>query len=140
MILLDTNVLIYGFDPGSPKQTWALGVIRDALLGDGAAVNPVVLAELLAGDQSPATVATRLEAMGVILLDLPSMAAPRCAEAYACYLTKRRLQASPLAPKSPLPDFFIGAHASLLGLPLATADLGRYRTYFPEVELITPDP
>ena len=50
----------------------------------------------------------------------------------------RRKQTAPAAPKSPLPDFFIGAHASLLGLPLATADVCRYRTYFPEIQLITP--
>lgn len=50
----------------------------------------------------------------------------------------RRKQPAPAAPKSPLPDFFIGAHASLLGRPLATADVGRYRTYFPEINLITP--
>ena len=67
------------------------------------------------------------------------MAAPRCAQAYASYLESRRPQSAPIAPKSPLPDFFIGAHAAVLNLPLATADLGRYRTYFPEVKIITPD-
>jgi predicted nucleic acid-binding protein len=39
---------------------------------------------------------------------------------------------------SPLPDFFIGAQASVLNVPLLTRDPTRYRTYFPKVELITP--
>jgi predicted nucleic acid-binding protein len=138
VILLDTNVLIDGFDHGSPHHLWAARTIRGALLGDGAAINPVVLAELLTGDQSPDTVAARLESLGIVFLDLPSLAAPRCAEAYARYLKNRGKHPAPAAPKSPLPDFFIGAHASLLGLPVATADARRYQTYFPEVSLLVP--
>jgi len=37
-----------------------------------------------------------------------------------------------------LPDFFIGAHAAVRGWPILTRDVGRYRAYFPTVELIAP--
>jgi predicted nucleic acid-binding protein len=37
-----------------------------------------------------------------------------------------------------LPDFFVGAHAELMGWKLATRDMERYRLYFPDVELIEP--
>ena len=39
---------------------------------------------------------------------------------------------------SPLPDFYIGAHAAVLDLTLVTRDVARYRTYFPTVKLIGP--
>lgn len=39
---------------------------------------------------------------------------------------------------SPLPDFFIGAHAATLGIPILTRDVARYQSYFPSVPLISP--
>jgi predicted nucleic acid-binding protein len=40
--------------------------------------------------------------------------------------------------RSPLPDFYIGAHAAVAGLALPTRDPTRYRRYFPGVEIISP--
>jgi predicted nucleic acid-binding protein len=138
MILLDTNVLIDAFDPAACFHQWASSLIRAGLLGEGVAINPVILAELCVGDDHPETVADRLEQLGVVLLDLPARTSQRCAQAFAGFLENRRKQTVLAIPKIPLPDFFIGAHAAFLNIPLATADVGRYRSYFPEVRLITP--
>ena len=139
MILLDTNVLIYAFDADSPMNRWAREILRSSVLGDGAAVNPVIVTELTVGDASPGTVVSRLDAIGITLLDLPVATALRCSQAYAEYLDNRRTQPDTVpASKAPLPDFFIGSHASALQLSLATADTDRYRRYFPEVRLLTP--
>lgn len=138
MTLLDTNVLIYGFDSNSSFHSWAQSALREALLGSGAAVNPIILSELMVGDRQPSTVVDRLEVLGVHLLDLPYGSAHRCTVAYQRYLQNRRESDEISHSKLPLPDFFIGAHASVLDVPLATADTGRYETYFPEVKLVIP--
>jgi predicted nucleic acid-binding protein len=52
------------------------------------------------------------------------------------FLTYRRRGG---AKQSPLPDFFIGAHAAVAGYLLMTLDAARYRTYFPKLSLIAPD-
>lgn len=138
MTLFDTNVLIYAFDSGSPYSEWSRVTIADAVASDGAAINAVALAEVCVGETTPGTVADRVRRWGVQILDVPSAAAAPCAEAYRRYREKRLAQSGKQAPATPLPDFFIGAHAKIMSWDLATVDKGRYRTYFPSVRLKTP--
>ena len=138
MILLDTNVLIYASADGSPFLRWARRTIATAVAGDGAAVSAVTVAEICVGDAEPATVAERIRSWGVAVLDVPAAAAEPCAKAYMAYRKRRRREPGRDAPALPLPDFFIGAHAQIMGWPLATADEGRFRTCFPSVTLKTP--
>lgn len=138
MILLDTNVLIYASTEGSPFLEWARRTIAEGVSEGGAAVNAVSLAEICVGDTEPETVADRLRSWGIVLVDVPVAAAEPCAKAYSQYRERRRAESGLNAPSQPLPDFFIGAHAQVMGWPLATADEGRFRTYFPSVTLRTP--
>ncbi|TVQ38002.1 MAG: PIN domain-containing protein [Wenzhouxiangella sp.] len=138
MILLDTNVLIYAFEAESPFSDWARQVIAEAVVGEGAMVNPVVLAELCVGDARPDEVADRILSWGVEITSLPASAAPVCAAAFRKYRKRVRETGKPVATM-PLPDFFIGAHALVTNSRLATADVGRYKTYFRDVALVAPD-
>jgi predicted nucleic acid-binding protein len=138
VILLDTNVLIYASAPTSPFLDWSRGVIAEAVSGDGAAVSAVSIAEICVGDAEPDTVADRVRSWGVAVLDIPAAAAEPCARAYRAYRERRRVESRRDAPVVPLPDFFIGAHAEVMGWPIATADEGRFRTCFPSVSLRTP--
>ena len=140
MTLLDANVLIYASERGSVHHEWARSVLVRAVAGEGAALNAVGLAEISVGEADPATAAERIRAWGVELLDVPAAAAGPCAAAYKRYRERRNRQAGRASPRTPLPDFFIGAHAQVMGWTLATADTKRMRTYFPSVRLIGPGP
>lgn len=138
MIFLDTNVLIYAFDPDSPFFDWARETIADAVTGEGAAINAVSLAEICVGDADPQTAADRIRSWGVEILDVPAAAADVCATAYRKYRKRRISQSDKPVSIMPLPDFFIGAHAKIMGWEIATADRGRFHTYFPSVSLKMP--
>ena len=70
--------------------------------------------------------------MELALADIPREALFLASKAHLSYRRQGGTKASPL------PDFFIGAHAQVLGIPILTRDQGRYRTYFPHVALICP--
>jgi len=138
MMLLDTNVLIYASDAKSSHCRWARRMIAEGVTGAGAAVNAVSLAEVCVGDTEPQTVADRIRSWGVAVLDVPVAASEVCARAYLSYRVRRKADSGKDAPALPLPDFFIGAHAQIMGWSLATADESRFKTYFPAVPLRTP--
>jgi predicted nucleic acid-binding protein len=138
MILLDTNVLIYALEPTSPFYKWSRETIASGVTKGGVAINAISLAEVCVGDAEPETVADRIRSWGVEILDVPVVAAELCARAYKKYRQQRQRDSGKAAPILPLPDFFIGSHAIILDCALATADTGRFKTYFPIVKLVTP--
>lgn len=138
MMLLDTNVLIYASDERAKLCRWARRMIAEGVSGDGAAVNAVSVAEVCVGDAEPETVADRIRSWGVVVLDIPAAASEVCARAYLAYRKRRKADSGKDAPAVPLPDFFIGAHAQVMGWTLATADEDRFKTYFPAVPLKSP--
>lgn len=138
MILLDTNVLVYASDPASSFHDWATDLIVKHVAGDGAMINPVILAEICVGDSRPEQAAAVIQSWGIAIVDLPVACAEPSARAYRAYREARKKKAESPLPAVPLPDFWIGAHAALLRIPLATADVGRYHTYFPKLKLLTP--
>lgn len=139
MILLDTNVLIYSADPQSRFHQWSRQVISEAAAKENAAANSVAIAELCVGEEDRDSVPLWLKAWGIILVDVPASASVVCAKAYSLYKVRRMADSEKSSPAMPLPDFFIGAHAEIMGWDIATADPARFRTYFPRVPLKLPD-
>jgi predicted nucleic acid-binding protein len=100
------------------------------------AVNTVVISEASVRAASPDDVPAFLEALGIKLLPLPVSTAVPAAKAFARYLSRLKAEGKSSHGRTPLPDFFIGAHAESEQLALATRDPHRIRTYFPGVRLI----
>ncbi|WP_396436680.1 type II toxin-antitoxin system VapC family toxin, partial [Limnohabitans sp.] len=70
--------------------------------------------------------------LGVQVLDLTRPAAQLAANVFRSYRQRGGTKTGVL------PDFFIGAHAQADGYKLLTRDAGRYRSYFPDIDLISP--
>ena len=132
MVLVDTNVLLDIFTDDSLWRSWSERTIRDALVDDNAGVNPIIYAEVSVAFTDPGVLDRHLDALTLVRLPLPYEAAFPTGRAFLRY---RRAGGK---RSSPLPDFYIGAHAQTHGLTLLTRDPGRYRTYFPSVKLIAP--
>ncbi len=130
-VLFDSSALVDLLIGGE----WA-DRIADELerIGDDTfAINPLIYAEVSIPYPSLSELDADLSRLLLVRLDLPYEAAFLAGRAFQAY--KRRGGAR----ASPMPDFYIGAHAVVSGLRLLTRDANRYRTYFPELSLITPN-
>ena len=131
MILVDSNVLIDVLtdDPvweeWSSEQLTRLGNTRQL------AINPLIFAEIAMAYTDQGQLEAALPA-SLVRLPLPYSAAFMAGRAFIEYRRRGGTR------RSPLPDFYIGAHAAAEGHTIVTRDAARYRTYFPDVTVIAP--
>ena len=131
-VLVDSNVLLDVLTEDS--QWYARSSARLAAVAEEhtLVINPVVYAEVSIGFARIEDVDAAVPAEFFRREALPWEAAFLAGK---CFLRYRRSGGS---RRSPLPDFYIGAHAAVRGIPLLTRDAARYRTYFPRLELVLP--
>ena len=132
MILFDTNVLLDIATADPVWLPWSEKEVRIAAARGPILINPIIYAELAPAFATAADLDQWLDPAVFRRLPLPYAAGWIAAQAFLRY---RR---SGGAKTSPLPDFYIGAHAEVEGHTLVTRDAARYRTYFPNVLLIAP--
>jgi hypothetical protein len=125
-------------DKTQAYHAWSKKQIEDAVITEGGGINVVTLAELCAGAHDPEDVEPEIKRLGITVHDVPAAVAVICGKAYRRYVTARRVSGGSPAPKMPLPDFFIGAQAEIMGWKIATRDQDRFKKYFPKVPLLTP--
>jgi len=130
--LVDSNVILDIVTGDEEWLDWSASALARAADVSRLVINPIVYAEVAAGF-------ARIEALEEALPSgcyerrpLPWEAAFLAGQ---CFVKYRRRGGS---RRSPMPDFYIGAHAAVEGLTLLTRDPRRYRTYFPTVRVIAP--
>ena len=133
MTLIDSNVLLDLITEDKNWVAWSEDMIEHAANRGEIAINPLIFAELTSEYDSSAELDSYLLPLGIKRLPLPYEAAFPAGKAFLAYRKRGGTK------RSPLPDFYIGAHAQVLGHTILTRDPARYRTYFPEVKLIAPD-
>jgi predicted nucleic acid-binding protein len=130
--LVDTNVLLDVVTNDTNWADWSIAQLEAAGLAGPLLINGVIYAELAVRYERIEMLDAFVEEAGLELASIPSPALFLAGKVFTQY---RRAGGS---QSGVLPDFFIGAQAAVQDLPLLTRDVGRYRTYFPKVRLITP--
>jgi predicted nucleic acid-binding protein len=131
-VLVDTNVIIDAITDDPGWADWSVGQL-EARAGEGLIINPVIYAELCFGFPTADAVDALVKQFSLSYREIPRSGLFRAARAFEAH--KRRSGTK----RSVLPDFFVGGHAEVTGLPVLTRDTARFRTYFPTVRLICPE-
>lgn len=130
--LADSNVLLDVLTQDDEWLDWSADRLTDAASTGGIIINPIIYAEVAAGFNRIEDLEDALPGEYYRRVPLPWEAAFLAGQ---CFVKYRRRGG---ARRSPLPDFYIGAHAAVAGLTLLTRDARRYRTYFPKLRIIAP--
>jgi len=130
--LVDSCVLLDVITGDEQWADWSAGEIASAIDMGRVVINPLIYAEISVGYETVEELEQLLPAADYEREPLPYLAGFAAGKAFVRY---RR---SGGAKQSPLPDFYIGAHAAVAGYRLLTRDVQRYRTYFPTIEIIAP--
>lgn len=132
-VLVDSNVILDLVTDDPHWADWSEQIL-ERYAGKGSLfINDLVYAEVSIGFQRIEELEQILVRGGFIHLPIPREALFLAGKVFLQYRRAGGVRSSPL------PDFFIGAHAAVSGLLLLTRDKARYQTYFPAIELITPD-
>jgi predicted nucleic acid-binding protein len=132
-VLIDSNVLLDVLTNDPQWSEWSSNAIEHAANRSRLVINPIIFAEVSVHFSRIEELNDALPSSTIDREAIPFNAAFLAGRAF---LTYRRRGG---AKRSPLPDFFIGAHAAVAAYQLLTRDAARFRTYFPKLELIAPN-
>ena len=132
-VLVDANVLLDVLTDDPQWYGWSAAQLDACAAEAELCINPVIYAEVSVGFDRIEELDDALPPDAFTRLELPWEAGFLAGKAFLKYRRARG------ARTSPLPDFYIGAHAAIRGYRLLSRDRGRYATYFPRLQIIAPD-
>jgi predicted nucleic acid-binding protein len=131
--LVDSNVLLDLMYRDQEWSTWSAEAVERAAEDGPLVINPIIFGEVSIGFTRIEDVEDALSPDYFVRAPLPWSAAFLAGKCFVQYRQRGG------AKRTPLPDFYIGAHAAVSKFRLLTRDVNRYRTYFPTVELLSPE-
>ncbi len=131
--LVDSDVIIDLADSHSKWSDWSFAAIKEMRNTTILAINPLIYAEV---SVYCSTIDETEEVLPVKFFRRENLPYQAAFLAGKCFLQYRRRGGS---KTSPLPDFYIGAHATVMKWNLLTRNEKDYRTYFPGLNIISPD-
>lgn len=130
--LVDSNVIIDVITEDTEFLDWSANALAESAQSGVLFINPIIFAEVSTGFSRREDVTAALDALDFEYADLPWDAAFIAGNAFTRYRRSGGVR------RSPLPDFYIGAHALVSSMTLLTRDGSRYRTYFPKLKILAP--
>jgi predicted nucleic acid-binding protein len=132
-VLIDSNVLLDLMTEDPKWYTWSAAAVENVADHFRLVINTIVYAEVSIRYSRIEDLETALPKSIFEREEIPYEAAFLAGKSFLEYRRRNGEK------RSPLPDFFIGAHAAVAGHQLLTRDAARYRTYFPKLQVIAPD-
>lgn len=131
--VVDTNVLIDMLGPDRPQRAWSFAALKQCLEEGELVLNSIVWSELAT---SPLSELELNLAFGWLRMRREALSYEAAFAAGKAHYAYRR--AGGLRDRT-LPDFLVGAHAVVRSHRLLTRDAARYRSYFPALDIISPE-
>jgi predicted nucleic acid-binding protein len=131
-LIVDSNVILDLFLDDPNWADWSEKSLNKFSKTHTLYINQIIYTEVSIGFNRIEELESVIQKAGFQMLEIPKEALFLAGKAFLKYRRNKGTKTSPL------PDFFIGAQAAVLNLPLVTRDRSRYTTYFPTINLITP--
>jgi len=132
-VLVDSNIILDIFLNDPYWADWSEAILGEYSVTSTLNINPIVYSEVSIGFERIEDLESAINKGGFQMLELPKEALFLAGKVFLKYRRAKGVK------RSPLPDFYVGAQAAVLGMNLITRDTSRYRTYFPTVKLISPE-